>query len=269
MDDQPTITHDHPMITPDDHPLEAGIAKVPGDGDHVITENAIFETKTEPEEARSHDQAITPIEQPAEILDAVSGSATEEEVIASMGVRSEGVRSHDQLITPVKATQNLSPVTDRKPRKGDRIRHFGGKFGTLQEVTKGLAKYQIQWDGAKKSEVYSQKEFNRLDFEIFAPAIEDQVPVHEVDQLKILTPESVDRASPLPNSQQLCLPAESWEKFYRKFKIVCQKVTDGFGYFAMVFHPSGAQVSLNIPAANACAANEWIEKVLDQELSEG
>ena len=157
----------------------------------------------------------------------------------------EKLRSHNQPITPVQATQNLIPVTDRKPRKGDRIRHFGGKFGTLQEVTKGLAKYHIQWDGAKKSEVYSQKEFNRLDFEIFAPAIEDQVPVHEVDQSNL---ELHD------------------ENYYRGFRFVLQTHQD-VGYSAEIFHPSGApRVKEDIPVTDIKAAIKWIEALIDAEF---
>jgi KaiC/GvpD/RAD55 family RecA-like ATPase len=248
MDDPPTIAHDHATITRDDHPSNLGREIVSAAGDHVIAENAIFETKTEPEESRSHDQAITSIEQPAEILDAVSGSAdsaTEDEVIASVGVRSQDqpITQHNQPVEVITATK------PRKPTVNDRVKHFGGKCGTILAINKGLAKYEIQWDGGK-TEVYSQKEFNKFDFEILSQS---------------LNPEK----NPLVTSQQVPLPLEeSWEKYYRKFKIVCQKVVDGFGYFATVFHPSGAQVALRVPAIDAHSANEWIEQVLDQELLE-
>lgn len=50
--------------------------------------------------------------------------------------------------------------TTTKPKVGDRLRHFGGKLGTIQAINKGIAKYKIVWDG-EKSEVYSQKEFSK------------------------------------------------------------------------------------------------------------
>ncbi len=50
--------------------------------------------------------------------------------------------------------------TVTKPKVGDRIKHFGGKFGTLTKINKGIAKYSITWDGGK-TEVCSQKEFDK------------------------------------------------------------------------------------------------------------
>ena len=167
ISDHPPITPDHPPITPADHPMNLGVVSISTEGDRVITKNVIFPTEIEPEKVRSHDQPITLPEEKAENLDTERVLLQEEGVIAAVIVRSGGVRSHDQPITLVQATQNLIPVTDRKPRKGDRIRHFGGKFGSIEKVNKGLAKYEILWDGAKRSEVYSQREFNRSDFEVF------------------------------------------------------------------------------------------------------
>ena len=46
------------------------------------------------------------------------------------------------------------------PKAGDRIKHFGGKFGTITRINKGIAKYSITWDGGK-TEVCSQKEFDK------------------------------------------------------------------------------------------------------------
>jgi hypothetical protein len=250
MDDQPTITHDHPPITPNDHPKNPGVASLSAEGDRVITKNVVFSTEIEQEEVRSHDQPITLPEEKAENIDTARVSLPEEGVIAPVIVRSEELRSHDQPIT--QHNQPVEVITATKPRKptvNDRVKHFGGKCGTILAINKGLAKYEIQWDGGK-TEVYSQKEFNKFDFEILSQS---------------LNPEK----KPLVTSQQVQLPLEeSWEKYYRKFKIVCQKVVDGFGYFATVFHPSGAQVELQVPAIDAHSANEWIEQVLDQELLE-
>jgi replicative DNA helicase len=157
----PRSPNDHPTISQHDQPANAGELTVLGLAGREIVKNAIFNSEIEEEKSRSHDQPTSQIEQPAENSDIVSDSAAETGVIVSVGVR-----SHDQPITPAQAAQNLTLV-DRKPRKGDRIRHFGRKFGTIMQVNKGLAKYEILWDGAKRSEVYSQREFNRSDFDVF------------------------------------------------------------------------------------------------------
>ena len=61
----------------------------------------------------------------------------------------------------------------RNPKKGDRVKNFAGRLGTVLKVNpRGLARYEINWDGGK-TEHYSQKEFNRSLFELVTDSVKD------------------------------------------------------------------------------------------------
>lgn len=68
----------------------------------------------------------------------------------------------------------MKTATKTLPKVGDRILYLGRIQGTIAAIKKGMLKYEIAWDSGR-SEHYSQREWNRGDFELCGNSTSAQV----------------------------------------------------------------------------------------------